>query len=291
MCELHPTSLGKAGGEGRTPFYENLGKRLFKSPKVYLADSGLACHLLGIETASELERSPFLDALFEGFIAAEIAKGQVNAGRRRDVSGPPGAESRVADAGHFPPACALCRGSASSMNFTFLDGNVRERHPIHMRRKDKEVTDPSIIQELLSTAEVCRVAMVDEGGEPYIVPLNYGYRDNALYVHSAAVGRKIDLLKRNNRVCFEVESASSIIRHEEPCHWSTRSRSIVGYGHVEILTDHEEKKRGLDIILTHYGKVGPNVYDEKHLRAVVILRISIESVSCKQLGDWSEREP
>ena len=67
------------------PFYENLGKRLIKSPKVYLADSGLACHLLGIETAAELERSPFLGALFEGFIAAEIAKGQVNAGRRREL--------------------------------------------------------------------------------------------------------------------------------------------------------------------------------------------------------------
>jgi hypothetical protein len=92
-------------------------------------------------------------------------------------------------------------------------------------------------------------------------------------------------LKRNNRVCFEVEGASSIVRHEEPCHWSTRSRSIVGYGHVEILTDPEEKKRGLDIILTHYGKADPNVYDEKHLGAVVILRISIESVSCKQLGE------
>ncbi len=67
------------------PFYENLGKRLIKSPKVYLADSGLACHLLGIETAAELERSPFLGALFEGFIAAEITKGQVNAGRRREL--------------------------------------------------------------------------------------------------------------------------------------------------------------------------------------------------------------
>ena len=67
------------------PFYENLGKRLIKSPKVYFADSGLACHLLGIETAGELVRSPFLGALFEGFLAAEIAKRQVNAGRRREL--------------------------------------------------------------------------------------------------------------------------------------------------------------------------------------------------------------
>ena len=54
------------------PYFENLGKRLIKSPKVYLADSGLACHLLGIETAAELAKSPFAGALFEGRIAAEI---------------------------------------------------------------------------------------------------------------------------------------------------------------------------------------------------------------------------
>jgi hypothetical protein len=67
------------------PFYSNLGKRLIKSPKVYVADSGLACHLLGIDTADELARSPFLGSLFEGFMASEIAKTQVNAGRRREL--------------------------------------------------------------------------------------------------------------------------------------------------------------------------------------------------------------
>jgi len=67
------------------PFYENLGKRLIKSPKVYYADSGLACHLLGITSVAELERSPFLGALWEGFVAAEIIKRQVNEGRRREL--------------------------------------------------------------------------------------------------------------------------------------------------------------------------------------------------------------
>ena len=56
------------------PYFENLGKRLIKSPKIYIADSGLACHLLGIETESELKKSPFYGALFEGLIASEIVK-------------------------------------------------------------------------------------------------------------------------------------------------------------------------------------------------------------------------
>jgi len=67
------------------PFYENLGKRLIKSPKVYLADSGMACHLLGIETARELAKAPFAGVLFEGFIASEIVKAQINRGQRPEI--------------------------------------------------------------------------------------------------------------------------------------------------------------------------------------------------------------
>lgn len=67
------------------PFFENLGKRLIKSPKLYLADSGLACHLLGVDSAAELSKSPFYGALFEGLIASEIVKAQLNAGLRREL--------------------------------------------------------------------------------------------------------------------------------------------------------------------------------------------------------------
>ena len=67
------------------PFYDNLGKRLIKSPRIYFSDSGMACHLLGIETEAELEKSPFMGAIFEGFIASEIVKAQANAGKRREL--------------------------------------------------------------------------------------------------------------------------------------------------------------------------------------------------------------
>src|SRR5208283_3539299 len=67
------------------PYFENFGKRLIKSPKVYWGDSGLACYLLGLTSAAELERSPFLGALFEGFVAAEILKSQSNRGMRKEL--------------------------------------------------------------------------------------------------------------------------------------------------------------------------------------------------------------
>jgi hypothetical protein len=67
------------------PYFENFGKRIIKSPKLYWEDSGLACYLLGIASQSELERSPFLGSLFEGFVASEILKSQVNQGKRKEL--------------------------------------------------------------------------------------------------------------------------------------------------------------------------------------------------------------
>ena len=67
------------------PYFENFGKRIIKSPKVYWGDSGLACHLLGIQTQAELDRSPFLGAIFEGFVASEILKSQINRGQRKEL--------------------------------------------------------------------------------------------------------------------------------------------------------------------------------------------------------------
>jgi len=67
------------------PYFENFGKRLVKSPKIYWCDTGLACHLLGIQSQSELERSPFLGSIFEGSVAAEILKSQINRARRKEL--------------------------------------------------------------------------------------------------------------------------------------------------------------------------------------------------------------
>ncbi len=67
------------------PYFDSLGKRLIKSPKVYWGDSGLACHLLGITSEADLQRSPFWGQLFEGFVAAEILKSQVNRGAGKEL--------------------------------------------------------------------------------------------------------------------------------------------------------------------------------------------------------------
>ena len=154
-----------------------------------------------------------------------------------------------------------------------------------MRRKDKEITDQKLLEEILSTSILCRIAMVDNG-IPYMVPLNYGYFNNALYIHSASKGKKIEILKNNNHVCFEIENSVEILKHDEPCHWSTKYRSLIGYGTVDIINDFEKKKEGLDIIMKQNGKTDNNIYNENNVNAIVILKLNINSISGKQSGNW-----
>jgi hypothetical protein len=149
-----------------------------------------------------------------------------------------------------------------------------------MRKKNKEILDPNIIEAILSKNNIVRIAMID-GNEPYIVPLNYGYKDNALYIHCAKEGRKIDILKNNPRVCFEIEGKTELKTRPKACDWTLKFESLIGYSNVEILEDRDEKIAGLDILMKQFD--GPqNEYSSKHVDAIVILKMTIESICGKQ---------
>ena len=151
-----------------------------------------------------------------------------------------------------------------------------------MRRKDKLIEDKAIIQEILSTTLICSIALLDTE-YPYILPVNFGYADNALFFHGARVGRKVDLIKQNNKVGFEITHAHKIIKADTSCDWTTQYRSIIGVGTIEIITNFEEKKKGLDIIMQQHGKK-ENSYKDKVVERVAVFKLNIVSLTAKQSG-------
>jgi len=153
-----------------------------------------------------------------------------------------------------------------------------------VHKKDKEVTDKQVIEEILTKSEICRIAIHDTE-YPYIVPLNYGYCDNTLYFHSATTGKKLDLIRINNKVCFEIEYSSQIIQHEESCKWTTNYLSLIGFGEIEIIDDTFDKKKGLDIIMSHYGKTTNNVYNDTQINNLVIFKLPITGLTAKRSGN------
>jgi len=149
-----------------------------------------------------------------------------------------------------------------------------------MRREDREITDYLEIESILHNAIVCRIGLAG-GDEPYIVPLSFGYDDRAIYLHSALAGKKISMLKKNSRCCFEVDQCDSVVRSERPCIWGMCYRSVIGFGRASFIEDNEEKKKGLNCIMRHYsGKTYK--FSDEDVRNVCVIRIDIDSMTGKK---------
>lgn len=156
-----------------------------------------------------------------------------------------------------------------------------------MRKVNQEITDKAIIEEILQNSRVCRLGISDKGF-PYILPFNYGYRDNQIYIHCALTGKKIDLLRENSNVCFEIEQTADIVKNDKACKWATTYRSIVGYGRVDIIDDPVQKQKGLEIIMAHNGAPDLTEFEPKQVDSVLILKLTIDSLTGKQSGNWDK---
>lgn len=159
--------------------------------------------------------------------------------------------------------------------------NRPTRRERRMRRKEQEISDPEELAAVLQEALVCRLAMTDDKA-PYIVPLSFGYRDKALYFHSAAEGRKVALLRQHPEVCFEVEAGIEMTPGRTPCNWGVAYRSIIGYGRATFLTDPDEKRKALDIIVAHYTDGDSFDYPEAMLSKTAAIRVDISAMTGKR---------
>jgi len=143
-----------------------------------------------------------------------------------------------------------------------------------------EIVDPEKIESIIFEAKVCRLGMVD-GDQPYVVPLSFGYHENTLYFHTGKKGRKMAILKKNNRVCFEMEVGLEIVPADNPCKWNMRYKSVVGFGRAVILENPAEKIKALDVIVKHYGGALTS-YDEKQVNGLAVIKVTIDSVTGKE---------
>ena len=151
-----------------------------------------------------------------------------------------------------------------------------------MRRKEREITDIEEIEQVIKKAKVCRLGLVDNDGA-YSVPVCFGYERNSLYYHSAPEGRKVELIKKNNKICFEIDTDVEIVNAEKPCGWTTKYRSVVGTGRAYILKRDEEKVHGLSLIMKQYSE-GKTTFDFEKLDSVLLVKIDIESMTGKKSG-------
>lgn len=154
-----------------------------------------------------------------------------------------------------------------------------------MRRKDREVTDAKELVELIEKSKVCYVAMIDEGF-PYIVPLSFGYKITekglTLYFHSAKEGKKLDVIRKNGNVCFNISVQEKLtINDDIPCSSGCTYGSVTGIGTAEIIESVEEKCHALSVLMKHQaGKTV--VFNAKQADAVCVFKINVKEFTGKR---------
>ena len=154
-----------------------------------------------------------------------------------------------------------------------------------MRRSDREVTDIAQIQAILDSCKTCHLAMVD-GGRPYVVPLSYGYTLTdgvlTLYFHSAKEGRKIDVLRAQSAVCFEMTCEGEGTYVEEPaCNSGCYFASVIGFGDAVFVEDAGEKCAALSQLMRHQAHMEVT-FTPAQAESVCVLKVTATEFTGKQ---------
>ncbi len=153
-----------------------------------------------------------------------------------------------------------------------------------MRRKDREVTERNEIIEIMRRCDVCRLAIHDEG-YPYIVPLNFGLlvdeESMTLVFHSALEGTKLDLLKIDNRVSFEMDCQHQLQYFEEKGVCTMAYESVIGRGRITFL-EGEEKFGCLKAIMEQYHHRKDVYFNPATVERTAVYVLQVESVTGKR---------
>ena len=153
-----------------------------------------------------------------------------------------------------------------------------------MRRKDKEITDSKEIRKIIEDAVYCNVAMC-QNNNPYVVPMNFGFQEDYVYLHSVNEGWKIDILKENPQVCIAIVQKVQFIKSLNICRSSMKYNSVLIFGKAEFILDQIEREKALGFIVRHYDK---NIekdaleFSKYDLDKLTLLKVKIEKVTGKK---------
>ena len=152
-----------------------------------------------------------------------------------------------------------------------------------MTKRERQITDPQQIRHILDTAQVLHLGLAVDN-EPYVVPLNYGYIMEegklTLYLHSAQRGKKLDMLRANPKVFFEMDCDLMPFESKLPCQYGMVYSSIMGRGVATIVEDVEEKKRAMTVLMkTQSGKDFEFV--DRLVSMVAVVRVDVSEYTAK----------
>jgi len=146
-------------------------------------------------------------------------------------------------------------------------------------------TDIEVIEAIIRQCDICFIGVVDPDNKPYVLPMNYGYKDQVIYLHSAPEGRIMDILENNNNICITFSTDNELVfQHPEvACSYRMKSKSVVVMGKVQFIEAMDEKTEALNILMKTYSEKEFK-YSDPAVRNVKIWKIPMDEVTCKEFG-------
>jgi len=142
------------------------------------------------------------------------------------------------------------------------------------------------INEIIKSCNICFLGLADTDGTPYVLPMNFGYKDDIIYLHSGPEGHLIDIVNRNNKVCVTFCTENKLV-YQEPqvaCSYRMKSKSVVAWGNVEFITDIKQKEEMLNIMMAQYSDM-KFTYSLPALQNVKVWKIPVDKISCKAFAE------
>lgn len=148
------------------------------------------------------------------------------------------------------------------------------------------ITEQEQIKEIINSCMICFLGVADTDGTPYVLPMNFGYKDGVIYLHSAPEGHLIDIVNKNNKVCvtFSTESKLTFQHPQVACSYRMKSKSVVAWGKVEFIEDIIQKEEILHILMAQYSDL-QFTYSKPALNNVKVWKIKIEKVTSKAFAE------
>ena len=147
------------------------------------------------------------------------------------------------------------------------------------------ITDRAQIEDIIRKCPYCTVGMTDKEGNPYIVPMNFAWKNDTVYLHSGSEGSKVEMVVRHPQVCINFcEGHELVYMHKQvACSYSMKSRSVICHGNVRFIEDMDEKRRILDMLMKQYTD-NECSYAEPAVRNVKIWEVKVDEISCRSFG-------
>ncbi len=150
--------------------------------------------------------------------------------------------------------------------------------------RNREITKQTEMEAIIHEAEVCYVGFVDKD-QPYVLPFNFAYRDNQIFLHSDNIGYKLDLIEKNAKVCINFNTGNELFyrNKEVGCSWGMKYKSVNAFGCIEYVEDYEDKYQIMkDFMMKYAGE--DYEFSEPSIKNVRIMKIPVERFTGKKYG-------